>query len=86
MNEQNILTFEIPSKLNDTLNISGVPKAATIFCHENRWWFELKVGETWNNELDRRKKNFDWLKKECYDLNMALGPFGKKFSSNSYPF
>jgi hypothetical protein len=86
MNEQNSLLFAVPSQLNDALDVSGVPKAATIFYLEKRWWFELKVGQSSGNELDKHKRDFDFLKQKSYGLNIAAGPFGKKFPVFSYDF
>jgi hypothetical protein len=81
MNEPNVLIFTVPSQVDGTPNVSNVPKTATIFYHGNRWWFELKIGQMWNNELRQRESNLNTLIKCADPLTCALGPFGKKFSS-----
>jgi hypothetical protein len=86
MCDSNKLVFAISHEPNDRLDVSGVPKAATIFCHENRWWFELDTGESSNSELNRRKRNFDWFKQKSPGINIAAGPFGKTFLGSSYDF
>ncbi len=79
MCEPHKLVFAIAHEPNGKPDLSGVPKTATIFCHENRWWFELDTGEWSNNKLDRRKRNFDWFKQKSSGINIDPGPFGKKF-------
>jgi hypothetical protein len=86
MNEPYILVFDFPHDFDNTLNMSGVPKAATIFYHENRWRFELKTGQARDDELKQRISNFAKLRQPSNPLDIASGPFGKKFPPSSYVF
>jgi hypothetical protein len=83
MNVLNKWFFAVPSQFNGILDLSRVPKTATIFYHENRWWYELKTGQRY---LRQRESIFNELKKSTDCLKFAEGPFGKNFSPSSYSF
>ena len=83
MNEPNFMIFAVPREISNTLNASEMPKSATIFYHNNRWWYELKTGKALDNELCQRENSFSCLKSTPGRLDVALGPFGKKFLFSS---
>lgn len=77
MTESNVWLFAVPTQLNGTLDASGVPKSANIYYHENRWWYELKTGQAFTNELHQRESNFNKIRTAHGGLDFASGPFGK---------
>jgi hypothetical protein len=86
MDESNFMIFSAPLEVNNMLNASKMPKSATLFYHENRWWYELKTGKELDNELCQRESSFSRLRKTSGRLDVALGPFGKKFLLLLYIF
>lgn len=84
MAESMPLIFKVPSQSNSMLDVSNVPREATIFYHRNKWWYELKTRKTLNDELCKRESVFTEFDKLVKNQDFPLGPFGEKISFSLY--